>query len=195
MRDLSRCWLGFPLPAHLLEPVKAAQLQVKRRAGSNAIRWYPPGEVGVMLVSLGELSTSTIVRLDAVLTPVASRHSPLSLTLTGTGGSPSLTMPKTGWIGLEGDVDKLKSLRQELYICVQPLITAIDAKPYEAVVEIGRLRTFDDRARTDMGRSLKLASVGEIGSFTMDAIHVLSSEPGPTGPTLKPIKSFSLGTP
>jgi len=178
----------------MVEPVKAAQLQIKRRAGSDAIRWLPPGEVGLILVALGEVSAATLVRLEPVVEQVASRHSALELGLSGVGGSPSLTMPKTAWIGLQGSVDSLMSLWKDLYICSKPLVSVTDDKPFEPVIEIGRLRTFDDRARTEMGRSLKLAQVGDLGSFTVDTIHILSSEPGPTGPTLKSIIQCQLGT-
>ena len=36
---LNRCWLGFPLPPEIVELVRGAQHDVRRRAGGDAIRW------------------------------------------------------------------------------------------------------------------------------------------------------------
>jgi len=184
MAELNRCWIGFPLPKSLVVKVGEAQMAIRKRAGSDAIRWQPIGEVGLLLVSLGEVAHTTVLRVEAMLDQVAPKHAPITLTLEGVGGSPNVTMPKTAWIGVGGEVDKLKSLRKDLAIAVAQLRTAIDEKEFEPVIEIGMLRKFDDRARTEMGRSLKMASVGLLGEFSMGSVHVLASRASSSGPHL-----------
>lgn len=193
MAELFRSWIGAPLPVPLLEKIKEAQFQIKRRAGGDAIRWIPQGELALLLVSVGEVGPPTLLRVGTLVEQVAARHSAIRLTLSGAGGSPNMTMPKSAWLGIAGDTEALKKLRQDLALCVRPLVTAIDEKPYEPVIEIGLLRKFDESARTEMGRSLKHANVGELGRFTLDALHVLSSRSTSAGPALYSLKAFPLG--
>lgn len=192
MSELNRCWIGFPLPNELKAKIAEAQMAVRKRAGSDAIRWHPIGEVGLLLVSLGEVGHTTILRVEGMIQQVAKNHGPIALTLEGVGGSPSLTMPKSAWIGVGGEIDKLKAIRKDLAFAVSQLRTAIDEKEFEPVVEIGLLRKFDDRARTEMGRSLKMAQVELLGEFTMGSIHVLASRAGTSGPYLASMSELPL---
>lgn len=159
-------------------------MSVRKRAGSDAIRWHPLGEVALMLVSLGEVAHTTVLRVEGLLDQVVARHGPVALTLEGVGGSPNATMPKSAWIGVGGEIERLKALRKDVSVCVAQLRTAIDEKEFEPVIEIGMLRKFDDRARTEMGRSIKMAGVGRLGEFSMDALHVLASRSTSAGPRL-----------
>ena len=167
-------------------------MQIRRRAGSDVIRWVPPGEIALLLATVGEVSPATMARIEPILAGVASRHAPMVLTVSGAGGSPNATMPKSAWLGLAGDVQRMTALRQDVVQCIGNVQTAMDEKPFEPVVEIGALRRFDDRARTEMGRALKMATVGEIGSLRVDAIHLLASRSSTSGPTLHSVLSQSL---
>lgn len=192
MAELNRCWIGFPLPGDLKAKVAEAQMTVRKRAGSDAIRWHPIGEVGLLLVSLGEVGHTTVLRVEGLIDQVAKKHAPIQLSLEGVGGSPSATMPKTAWIGIGGEVDRLRALRKDLAAAVAKLRTAVDEKEFEPVVEIGMLRKFDDRARTEMGRSIKMAQVGSLGEFTMGSIHVLASRASSNGPYLASMAELTM---
>lgn len=195
MDALNRCWLGFPLPPEFRELVAEAQGTIRRKAGSDAIRWRSPGDLAVLLVSLGEVSPSTISLLEQAVRPVAGRHAPISLRLEGAGGSPSLTMPRSAWLGILGEVDALKSLREELAVCTGHLSSTTDHTEFEPIIEIGRLRRFEESDRTEMGRSLRMSRIGVLGEFTLDSVHVLCSEATSSGPSLRSLESFALGTP
>jgi len=194
MAELNRCWLGFPLPRPLVEKIGEAQMQIRRRAGSDTIRWHPLGEVAVLLLSLGEIAPTTVLRVEGMMDQALKGHGPINLSLEGVGGSPNITMPKTAWVGITGETEKLKALRKDLANAVSQLRTAIDEKEFEPVIEIGMLRKFDDRARTEMGRSIKMAGVGNLGAFTMDSVHVLASRASNAGPHLYSMKEHSLSS-
>jgi 2'-5' RNA ligase len=176
----------------LLAKLKEAQMTIRKRAGSDAIRWHPPGELALQLVSLGEIANASILRVQGIVGQVASRHDRLSLTLERAGGSPNIVMPKSAWIGVGGETERLRALQRDLALCVQQFVTAIDEKEFEPVIEVGVLRKFDDRARADMGRSIKAANIDKIGEFTMDAVHVLASRATSAGPSLHTVAMMPL---
>ena len=116
----------------------------------------------------------------------------MDLVLEGAGGSPNLTMPKQAWIGVTGETDRLRALRQDLAVCVQQFVTATDEKEFEPAVEIGMLRKFDDRARTEMGRAIRVAGVANLGRFTLESIHILASRASSAGPALYSVAELPL---
>ncbi|MCH7945707.1 MAG: hypothetical protein IIC73_06810, partial [Armatimonadetes bacterium] len=63
----------------------------------------------------------------------------------------------------------------------------------EPTLQIGQLRKFNDRARADMGRSIRICKIGVLGEFTLDSVHVLCSEATSSGPSLHSVTSFPLG--
>src|SRR5690349_5762981 len=98
MAELNRCWVGFPLPREIVAKVGEAQMAIRKRAGSDAIRWHPLGEIGLLLVSLGEIGHTTVLRVEGLIDQVAKKHGPIALRLEGAGGTPNITMPKSAWI-------------------------------------------------------------------------------------------------
>ena len=192
MADLHRCYLGFLLPQPAMDAIKNVQFDIKRRAGSSMIKWTPPGEIAISLVALGEINASTAARVQGLVTPIASRTQPMSISIEGIGASPNVTMPKTAWVGLGGEIEALDSLRQALQRETTPFRSG-PAPEQELNIEIGRLRTFDERARTEMGRAVKMARVGHIASVDLKELHVLSSRAGDHGPRLFSMLNMPLG--
>lgn len=192
MQELNRCWLGFPVPTELRTKLAEVQVAIKRRAGGDNARWTAAHEFSIYLVSVGEVSTLTISKLQAVVGQVVVRHKPISLRLEGAGGSPNIVMPKSAWVGISGQTDALGKLQQDLAICVKPLVQAIDDKPFEPVVEIGVLRKFEEKARTDLGRAIKMSGTGVLGEFTLGAVHLLVSRSTPTGLVLQSAAEFAM---
>ncbi len=192
MQELNRCWLGFPVPSAFAQKIADVQFAIKRKAGGEGARWLPAPELALFLVTIGEISPMTITRVQSVVSQVVQRHKPIALRLEGAGGSPNAVMPKSAWIGVNGDKPALFKLQQDLAICVKPLVQAIDDKPFEPVVEIGILRKFEERARTELGRAIKISATGVIGDFTLGSVHLFASTVTPTGLTLKSVFELPL---
>lgn len=167
-------------------------MTIKNKVGSSAIRWLPASEIALTLVSVGEVSPSTMTKLQVVVQQVVTRHKPMQLQVVGAGGSPNMIMPKSAWVGIEGDKQALVNLQKDLAICSRSLITAIDDKPYEPVIEIGMLKKLEEKARTEMGRAIKMAGVGSLGEFNMASIHLLISKTTAIGQSLASVFEFPL---
>ena len=192
MQELNRCHFGFRLPSSLAEPVKQVQQEIRRRGADDSLKFYQPHEIGIILLSLGELSPMTMTRVCQVAAPIAARCPKYAVTLAGVGGSPNNVMPKTVWVGVRDEPGFLTLFAKALRDSVQGVVALPDHNPFEPQVEIGRLRTFTDKARGDIGRAVKMTQEREIGAFPLEALELLVNEAGPSGPYLRAVKTLSL---
>ncbi|MCH7903401.1 MAG: hypothetical protein IH944_02410 [Armatimonadetes bacterium] len=192
MPELLKSYILAPIPHELREAIAAASLQIKKRAGSSALRWTPDGEICLTLVSLGDLPASRLAALQPGVTDACRAFSPLRLRLREALGLPTATMPKSIGIGVAGDVEAFLSLRTNL---ARQFGTEMGthARPLPPHVEIARLRQLDDRVRADVSRAIKSARIGTLGDFTVSSVDLAHSVSSSDGPMLRSLVSIPLG--
>lgn len=174
------------MPAAIHEKITAIQVEVRKRGGGDSVKWVPFPELALVLVPLGEIRPGTIASIRLALEQVCARHAPVDLALAGIGGSPNMVQPKEVWIGVQaGDEARLRSLVADLEKAVQGLSALPTHPPFEARLDIGRLKVQDDQARTGLGRALRLVQVGELLRGRMNDVQILRSTAGTMGPHLE----------
>lgn len=168
-------------------------MQIRRKAGSDLVRWTPAGELVFTLVSLGEISPSQIAQVCTVLPGIAMRSPMIDLTLEGLGGSPTNLQPRFLWIGVGGDVPALERLHGEVERAIAPFAGGHEARPLQAHVPIGRLKQESESNRSALGRAVRVAGIGSIGAFRAPAIELVRASATSVGPTLVTVQSFAFG--
>lgn len=184
MDILNRTMIGIRLPDELRTKMAEVQKTLRWRAGSEAVRWTPPGEMLILLTALGEIGVGSLARVKVVLEPVFQGYAPLNLTVAGVGGSPTVLQPRFIWAGLGGDLDRLKELHDKVEWVVKPHCPDHEVRPFEPHIALGRLKQQNEADRTALGRAVKIAAVGEIGAFTATQVELLRSVGTTAGPTL-----------
>lgn len=192
MPELLKSYILAPIPHELREAIAAASLQIKKRAGSSALRWTPKGEICLTLVALGDLPASRLAALRPSIAQICRGLSPLRLRLVDALGLPTATMPKSIGIGIAGDVEAFLSLRTSLARQFGTEMGA-HARPLPPHVEIARLRQLDDRVRADVSRAIRSARIGVLGDFTVGSVELAHSISSSQGPMLRNLASIRLG--
>ncbi|MEQ1932613.1 MAG: hypothetical protein ABL962_01855, partial [Fimbriimonadaceae bacterium] len=132
MDVLNRCALVIRLPAELERALGEVQINVRKRAGGDLVRWTPTTELVLTLVSLGEISAGQIVQIDATVGPIIQRFGRMKFALDGLGGSPTNLQPRFVWAAATGDVEPLTRLTAELERALAPLLRNHEVKDFEA---------------------------------------------------------------
>lgn len=101
MDILNRCSIVIRIPAELQADLAELQLQIRRRAGADLVRWTPSNELVLTLLSLGEIGVGQMAQIAATLPTIASGHRALDLQLEGLGGP---TISSRGFFGSESEV-------------------------------------------------------------------------------------------
>lgn len=193
MELLTRASLGFRLPIEIQASLTDAQTALKRRGGADGARWTAPHELHLSLCALGELTIPQMVRVQETLPAVAESHTPFDLSLEGIGGSPNATQPRYAWAGVAGDLAALQALHGAVEAVLGSLHLPRESRPLAAHIVLGRLKMESERARSDLGRAVRLCGVGSMGSWRVEALELLKAEVGPMGPTTVLVQSYPLG--
>lgn len=192
MDALNRASVVIRLPQDIQLAVVEAQNQIRRKAGSDLVRWTPQSELVFTLVALGEISPSQIAQLCTVLPAIAMRSPMIDLTLEGLGGSPNNLQPRFLWIGVGGDIPLLERLDADVERAVGPIVPGHEARGLQAHLPIGRLKQESETNRSSLGRAVRVAGIGLVGAFRAPSIELVRAAATSMGPTLVTVQSFAF---
>jgi 2'-5' RNA ligase len=192
MDMLNRSSIGLKMPPEVQQALADVQVQIRRKAGAELVRWTPPSELCLTMLTLGELTPPTLARIAATIGPIIIRYPALQLGLEGLGGSPTTLQPRFIWAGVSGDLSSLFQLHGELERAVKGVLPEYEPITFEPQVPLGRLKQQSEQDRTALGRAIRVAAVGQIAPLTIEAIELLRYAVTTAGPTLVPVESYRL---
>jgi 2'-5' RNA ligase len=193
MDILNRSSLAIRLPADLQQAINEAQVQIRRKAGADLVRWTPSAEVVLTLTSLGEISPSQIAQVMSIATPIVARYAAPTITLESLGGSPTNLQPRFLWLGVTGDGGMLAQMTAELERSLGPVLPDHERREFPGHVPIGRLKQESEANRSALGRAVRVAGIGQLGSFRPAAVELLRASSTSIGPTLVTVQSMPFG--
>lgn len=193
MDALNRSSLVIRLPGDVQSAVLETQNQVRRKAGSDLVRWTPGPELAITLVSMGEVSPGQIAQMASLTSEIVVRYSRMQVGLDGLGGSPSNLQPRFLWIGLSGDVEAMTRLAGDLDRAVASIVHGHELRAFPAHLPIGRIKQESESNRSALGRAIRVAGIGAVASFEAGAIELVRASATSAGPTILTVQSFALG--
>ncbi len=193
MDVLNRSSLVFRLPSAVQTAVTEAQVQIRRKAGADLVRWTPGAELVLTVISLGEISPGQIAQIMSVIGPIVQRYPAPSIVIEGLGGSPTNLQPRYLWLGLSGDLDTLQKLDQELERAVGSIVSGHESRGFQAHLPIGRIKQESEAHRTTLGRAVRVAGIEHVGSFIPPGLELVRASSTSQGPTLVTVQNFPFG--
>ena len=173
--DKIRSFIAIELPAEL--KLYLANLQTKLKADNQPrIKWTNPESIHLTLKFLGDIETSMIEPITQAMADAAQKTSPFKLGVQQPGAFPSLQRVQVVWVGLGGEVDKLKQLHKLLDINLARLGFTAEQRPFKAHLTLARLGnevSADERqqfgelvaaTRLEAGQNIKVDSIDLIRS-------------------------------
>ena len=154
------------------------------------VRWVDPRLAHVTLRFYGDSDEHAMEEIRDSLRAASMRHESMTLETTTLGAFPSASRAKVLWLGLGGDVRRLRLLASE----INP--DAVEApgagKSFKPHVTLARLRNgaSPPSGVTEASAGLDLPTVG----LPVDSIQLIRSVLGPKGPTYTVIDEWMLRT-
>lgn len=192
MLPLTRCLIGVPLPSHLVEQLLSVQKTLRRAPGGDGIRWTPESMLVLKLVNLGEVTAGALSKISNSLQEICAGYRPIALNLDQIYGQPNNVQPREILVRPGGETDIIHRLAGDCYQKCSPS-TSLLGEGTEPHIELGRLKTFTEKARTDAGRGFKNHALISSEPWSVDRITILEHASGDSGPYLKELMSFPLG--
>ena len=133
-----RSFIAIELPAEVKQYL--AELQKKLKAEKQPrIKWVRPEGIHLTLKFLGDIEISMIEPVMQAMADAAATATPFKLGIQQPGAFPNLQWAQVVWVGLGGEVDKLKQLHKKLDTNLAKLGFKAEQRPFKPHLTLARL--------------------------------------------------------
>lgn len=182
-------FVAVDIPDELRAELQALMAQLEE-LGIEA-RFPRVAGLHLTLKFLGEVAEDLVVQLESALRAVAERNRSFPMELRGLGCFPSPLRPRVVWVGVKAP--------QELFLLQRDLEESLaregfprEERAFQPHLTVARLKS--GRAGEELRRFLAERSRSfALGSYDVDAFHLMESRLHPDGAVYRKVESFRLG--
>lgn len=168
-----------------------AWLERARRMAPH-LKWVHPESLHITLRFCGEIPLSLVEAIsDEVKTALAeTKPSPFWLQLGRAGAFPNLKRPRVFWIGIEGEVEKLVFLQEQIEKAAVSAGLAKETRPFSPHLTVARVR--EGREVPEPLVSLIENEAPRPEKWRVERILFMRSELSEKGARYLPLRSLAL---
>ena len=187
-----RSFIAIELPDEL--KVGLSQLQSLLRLGNQPwVKWVDPYSIHLTLKFLGNIAIDRIGEITKAIEDSAQGIAPFHLEVKETGVFPDLRRVQVAWVGIKGEVDKLKQLQQRIESNLAPLGFASEPRQFTPHLTLARLRPqASPNERQKFGQLIVETKFETDYIIKVDSINLMSSQLTREGAIYSQISSVKL---
>jgi 2'-5' RNA ligase len=131
-------FVALRLPDAVVADLAAAHSAIppELAAGYPGLHWVPPQNWHVTVAFLGNVAEARVADLETRLARAGGRHSPMTLSLHGSGHFGSRVL----YVGVTGDRPALERLAASVSAAARRAKVTVDDRPYRPHLTLARLR-------------------------------------------------------
>jgi 2'-5' RNA ligase len=146
------------------------------------VHWVRAEGIHLTLQFYGEVTPDVVKGLQAALEQAAATVPPVALTLEGLGVFPNAVRPRVIWVGVGGQVDRLRELQRAVESASGPLGFKPEGRDYTPHLTLGRVPAeLKPAERQKLAKALKATTLGRVGEFRVEVLSLMRSELKPMG--------------
>ena len=177
MSGTIRTFVAIPIPDAVA--VWLQQIQAQLRSPSLKIRWVATANIHLTLKFIGDIDPSRIPEIAAQMHAAAGTIPSFWLEAKGVGAFPNLRKARVLWVGLTGDLERLRILQTNLETGLETVGFNREGRNFRAHLTIGRARQQLDAPT--IGASLEPLKDAASGAFRVDRLSLYQSTLKPAG--------------
>lgn len=181
-----RTFIAIELPEALRDYLSAVGLELGRQLPNKSVRWVKPAQMHLTLRFLGDTLASQMEPLVNTLRDSLTAQTAFTLKLGQLGAFPSRKRPRVIWVGVRGDLSRLRQVHQGVETAVSSLGFAPNRRSFNPHLTLGRVKQFEKIKNRRWGGRI------EPLPFGVTAIHLIQSELTPHGPRYTTLRAFEL---
>jgi 2'-5' RNA ligase len=188
MNETYRAFVAIDLPDTVRSLLAAAQQKLK--SYGFRVKWVRPQSIHLTLKFLGNIDG---VQADAVvgaMTQAAKGCAALALAPSGVGVFPNARRARVIWVGIGGQLDRLKSLQRALEAQLADLGFPRETRPFKGHLTLGRVK--GKIAPHRLQAALDDLANFEAGSFEVNQIILFKSQLQSSGAVYSRVKQVIL---
>jgi 2'-5' RNA ligase len=182
-----RAFLALDPPGEVLREIATIQNRLRKFIQGD-IRWVRPEGIHLTLKFFGELSGDDVANIATVVEKAAEKEMPFSFAIGGAGLFPDSHRPRVLWLGMNGDVERLRVFQKGLEQALLQVGFPCEERPYRPHLTLGRIRT--SRGLIGLARALEKGEEYTAGRFIASGLSLIQSELTPGGAMHTRLKWF-----
>lgn len=189
--DLLRLFVAVELGEAALAALASLQEDL-RRQGLEGLRWVRPEGVHLTLKFLGETPAERLPAIEAALGRAVAGVLPHVLRLDGLGTFGSRRSPRVLWVGLQGDLEELGRLQQQVESALAQAGFPKEDRRFSPHLTLARVRPETAGALSErIARALAAAQPPE-ATIAVREVSLMRSTLGPGGAVYDRLAAFPL---
>jgi 2'-5' RNA ligase len=177
---------------------KSALADVMQRLAVQApagVRWVDPARMHLTLKFLGNVEPGLVDGIIDAIAGAAAGASPFSIHLSGLGMFPNERRPRILWAGVQGGLDALHQLREQIEESMSGLGFPRERRPFSPHLTLGRVRepVYSGSIRR-ISAAVTSISLEPTEPWPVDSVHLVRSTLTPGGARYSALASVPLGS-
>jgi 2'-5' RNA ligase len=188
MEGTLRAFVAFKLTDGIIGQAKALQDALKDHG--LKLKWVKPQNLHLTLKFLGDIPEADVAAIGAALRASTGDEAPLKLTIQGMGVFPGIKRPRVLWIGLGGEVDRLKEIQARIEDQLEAAGYRREKRGFKAHLTLARIKgaVAPDR----LLRAIQAVGGFEPQPFEARRVILYKSDLRPTGAVYTPLEEVTL---
>jgi len=149
------------------------------READPYVRWVKPENLHITLKFLGNMDAENIPAVKSALGACAGEVRAFALDVAGIDVIPNPRYPRVVYAGLEGDLDRMKSLTAGIENAMAELGFKREERDFLPHLTLGRVKSFKAKSRLMM--KIREYQNREIGRLEAGSVFLMKSELHPKG--------------
>jgi 2'-5' RNA ligase len=188
-----RSFIAIELP----EEAKRGLARLRKeldRDGHKFVKWVDPGGIHLTLKFLGNIPSKRVTEITEAIERAAQGISPFHLEISGLGAFPNLKQARVFWVGINGELDKLSKLQQNIDSALAALGFAKEDRPFVPHLTLARIREgASPPERRSFGELVGSTIFEDKYSVAVEAISLMRSQLTPAGAIYTCLSVVGLG--
>ncbi len=184
-----RCFVAIELPNNLRKRL-AREIGFLQLAGAS-VKWTISENLHLTVRFIGDVHPEDMMDVQSAVAEAMEGVPQTRITVRGMKTLPeNKATPRIIVAGVEGNMDPLKLLYNNLQQALGQVGIRPERKGYRPHITIGRVR--GDRELDELKAKIVESNRNEFGQFDVKQIHLMMSDMTENGPVYTPMQSFHL---
>jgi 2'-5' RNA ligase len=188
-----RCFIAIELP----EEAKRGLARLKKeleRDEHKFVKWVDPWGIHLTLKFLGNIPSKRITETTEAMRKAAQGISRFHLEISGLGAFPGLKQARVLWVGIDGDVNKLSMLQQNVDSALTALGFAKEERSFVPHLTLARIRQgASPLERRGFGELVSATNFEDKYHVEVETISLMRSQLTPAGAIYTSLMTVALG--
>lgn len=194
MENQLRCFIAVKPPENIIFKVLEIKRELEKKFNNNFVRWCTQEQMHLTLKFLGNVIETDIDKLKQALRSSCENFHQFELSICGIGCFPTFNSPRVIWLGMNGEIDKLKSLQESVEIAVCEFGDNKEEREFKPHLTLARIKNAPRREVINISNNLKqiAGQIGLVGIWQVTEVLLMQSILQPSGAVYKELDRIDL---